>query len=141
MGKNEVLPREQRLAVVLLSLLAAAIHVALVPEHYEEWWGYGGFFVVSGALQALYALWWLMPRPGWPGAQATIVVGIALNLFLVGLYVVTRTAGVPWFGPHAWETEPVSAVDLVAKGAEVLLLFVLLDAWRASQSRLSRIHG
>jgi hypothetical protein len=29
-----------------LSLLAAAIHLWVAPEHFEEWWGYGAFFVV-----------------------------------------------------------------------------------------------
>jgi hypothetical protein len=29
-----------------LSLLAAAIHLWVMPEQFEEWWGYGAFFLV-----------------------------------------------------------------------------------------------
>jgi hypothetical protein len=29
-----------------LSLMAAAIHLWAVPDHLEEWWGYGAFFLV-----------------------------------------------------------------------------------------------
>jgi hypothetical protein len=33
-------------AAVALSLLAALIHLRVIPEHFEEWWGYGTFFLV-----------------------------------------------------------------------------------------------
>src|SRR5436309_8754168 len=32
----------------LLSAGAAAIHFAVIEAHFEEWWGYGAFFVASG---------------------------------------------------------------------------------------------
>ena len=38
-----------------LSVFAAAIHIWVVPEHLQEWWGYGAFFLVLAAAQALYA--------------------------------------------------------------------------------------
>src|SRR5215204_7659977 len=43
-------------AAAALSLLAALVHLWVVPEHFEEWWGYGAFFVVAGAAQILYVL-------------------------------------------------------------------------------------
>ncbi len=33
-------------AAATLSLLAAASHLRVVPEHLEEWWGYGAYFLV-----------------------------------------------------------------------------------------------
>ena len=33
-------------AAAALSLLAALIHLRVMPEHFEEWWGYGTFFLV-----------------------------------------------------------------------------------------------
>jgi hypothetical protein len=38
-----------------LSLLAAIIHLWVMPEHFEEWSGYGTFFVVVVLAQGLYA--------------------------------------------------------------------------------------
>jgi hypothetical protein len=40
----------------VLSLLAALLHVWVMPEHFEEWWGYGAFFLVAATAQALYAV-------------------------------------------------------------------------------------
>ena len=47
--------RERTLyAAAALSLLAGLIHLWVTPEHFEEWWGYGDFFLVAGAAQILY---------------------------------------------------------------------------------------
>ncbi|CAA9448537.1 MAG: hypothetical protein AVDCRST_MAG02-653 [uncultured Rubrobacteraceae bacterium] len=37
-----------------LSLVAALAHVWAMPEHFAEWWGYGGFFLVVAVAQGLY---------------------------------------------------------------------------------------
>ena len=41
-------------AAATLSLLAGLIHLWVTPEHFEEWWGYGVFFLVAAAAQILY---------------------------------------------------------------------------------------
>ena len=97
-----------------LSLLAALIHLWVMPEHFEEWWGYGTFFLVSAFAQGLYA-------PGllrWPN-RAILLAGVAGNLAIVILWLVTRTSGIPLFGPHAGEVEEVGVMDLVCTFAEV----------------------
>ncbi len=38
-------PRGVLYTVAALSLLAALIHLWVMPEHFEEWWGYGAFFL------------------------------------------------------------------------------------------------
>ena len=35
--------------------VAALIHLWVAPEHFEQWWGYGYFFLVAAAAQLLYA--------------------------------------------------------------------------------------
>ena len=97
-----------------LSLLAALIHVLVAREHFEEWWGYGTFFVVCAALQALYAP--ILLR--WPG-RTVLLIGAAGNLAVAILWLVTRTTGIPLLGPHAGEVEEVGALDLVCTLAEV----------------------
>jgi hypothetical protein len=83
-----------------LSLVAALVHLWVTPEHLEEWWGFGAFFLVCAAAQALYAQL-LLRRPN----QAILLLGVAGNLAVVILWLVTRTTGIPLFGPHAGEVE------------------------------------
>src|SRR5437868_15274279 len=42
-------------AAALLSFIAGDIHIALVQEHFREWWAYGAFFVAAAAGQGLFA--------------------------------------------------------------------------------------
>ncbi len=104
----------------LLSVAAAVIHVWVMPEHFEEWWGYGMFFLVAALTQALYAIVLLRtPTP------TLLRVGIIGNVAIVALWVVTRTIGIPIFGPHAGEIEAIGAIDVASKLVEVLLIVVL----------------
>ena len=81
-------------AAAALSLLAALIHLWVTPEHFEEWWGYGAFFLVAALAQALYAPLVVV----WP-TRIVLLAGIAGNLAIVVLYLLTRTVGIPLFGP------------------------------------------
>ncbi len=104
----------------LLSLAAAYVHFAYAPSHFEEWWAYGLFFVMAGVAQALFVPVILYrPRP-W-----LVFAGIAGNLAVVCLYVISRTAGVP-LGPHARVAERVEAIDLATTGVEIALIGVLI---------------
>jgi hypothetical protein len=102
-------------AAASLSLLAAAMHLWAVPDHLEEWWGYGAFFVVLALAQGLYALGLVR----WPPSRAYFLVGVAGNLAVAILWLVTRTTGIPLLGPHAGEVERVGVLDLACTVAEV----------------------
>ena len=101
-------------AAAALSLLAAIIHLLVAPEHFEEWWGYGTFFLASAGAQGLYAVG-LLRRPGRP----LLLLGMAGNLAIVILWLVTRTSGIPLLGPHAGEIEEVGFLDLACTLVEV----------------------
>ena len=103
-----------------LSLLTALIHLWVTPQHLEEWWGYGAFFVITALAQGLYGAALLR----WP-SRPLLLVGIGGNLAVIALYVVTRTAGIPFFGPHAGEVETVGAIDLCATASELALIIAL----------------
>jgi hypothetical protein len=103
-----------------LSLLVAWVHLAYAASHLRQWWAYGAFFVAAGAGQALFAPLVLRRPVPW-----VALTGIAGNVAIVGLYVVTRTAGPP-LGPHAHVPEPAGAIDLATTAAEVVLIAVLL---------------
>jgi hypothetical protein len=107
-------------AAAALSLVAALVHLWATPEHFEEWWGYGTFFLVSAAAQALYVP--LLVR--WPN-RTILLLGVAGNLAIVSLYLLTRTVGIPLFGPHAGETEGVGFTDLCATTSELGIILAL----------------
>lgn len=104
-------------AATAFSAIAAAIHLWAAPEHFGEWAGYGAFFLIAAILQGVYGLA-LLSRP----TQKVFILGVGSNLALVAFYVATRTAGIPFFGPHAWEVHPAAAMDLFCVAAELGLV-------------------
>lgn len=112
-----------------LSLAAGAVHGLVAPAHFEEWWGYGMFFVIATLAQAVYGLALLTGPVDRPLAakerRALYGWGIVGNLAVVALFVVTRTTGIPFFGPEAGVVAEVRALDVVSKAAEIALVVVL----------------
>jgi hypothetical protein len=113
-------PRPILYAAAALSLAAALIHLWVTPEHFEEWWGYGAFFLVSALAQALYAPL-LLRRPN----RMVLLLGVGGNLAIVLLYLLTRTAGIPFFGPEAGEVEGAGFVDVCATTSELGIVAAL----------------
>ncbi len=107
------------------SLGAGLVHLAVVREHLAEWWVYGVFFAVLGALQILWALFALARENApFPGAIAGINAGVIV------LWVATRTVGLP-VGPEPWTTEPVGTADTLCAVLEAMVVGLLLTASRA----------
>ena len=113
-----------------LSLVAAAIHVKVAPEHFAEWWGYGAFFVAAAVAEVALVLA-LAYRP----ATWVVQAGIWGSLATLLMYLVSRTAGVP-LGPAAGAVEEVEMLGVVASCAEAALLVVLCGM--LAESRRSR---
>lgn len=114
-------------SLLALCLVAGGVHLLVAPEHFMLWWGYGSFFVAVGAFQLLYGAWWLLPGFDAAAVRRAAVLGIAAHLGLIGLYVATRTVGIPPIGPEAGHIEPVQTIDLVSKAAEGLIVLLLLQ--------------
>lgn len=126
-------------AAAVLSIVAGAIHGGVTPSHFEEWWGYGLFFVFAAAAQVLFGLALLTdainPKdtgPNWrKWRQGLYWLGIVGNVSIIALYTVTRTVGIPLFGPEAGEVEEVAAIDVASKVAEVAVIVTLaMLLWR-----------
>jgi len=101
-------------AAAALSLVTALIHLWVMPEHFREWWGYGAFFLASALAQVLYVPL-LLGRP----SRGILLLGVGGNLAIVSLYLLTRTVGIPLFGPHAGEVEGAGFMDLCATTSEL----------------------
>ena len=91
------------------------------------WFGYGLFFLVAALAQLLYPVV-LLRRPS---SRAVLIAGIVGNALIVGLWIVTRTWGVP-LGPAAGEVEAMGIVDMSSKLAELALIGCLLFLLRNS---------
>lgn len=149
-------PNRLRYWAAGLSLVAGLVHGAVTPDHLSEWWGYGLFFFSAALAQGGYGLLLLL-RP-WrydetgglrpdedPSARQSdrvaYQVGVAGNAAVVALYVVTRTVGIPFFGPEAGEVEPVTPVGLLSKGLELALIGCLMAMLRRSPGSARRPSG
>ena len=107
-------------AAAALSVVAALIHLWVAPEHFEEWWGYGAFFLVAAVAQLVYAPILLLRH-----ARTVLLAGIAGNLAIVVLYLLTRTVGIPLLGPEAGEVEGVGLADVGATTSEMGIALAL----------------
>jgi hypothetical protein len=107
-------------AAAVLSMVAAWVHFAYMTSHWEDWWAYGVFFLVMGIGQGLFAALILYRQSPW-----LLVAGIVGNLAIIGMYVWSRTWGVP-LGPHIGVVEHAKVIDLAITAAEIVLVGVLL---------------
>lgn len=108
--------RMSAVASVAAASTAAAgfVHFAVAPEHFAEWWGFGTFFVLCGEVQLGWALVARRVPRDW-----VFAVGLAGNLSLVLLWVVSRTSGLP-FGPDPGVPEAVGTPDALAVALELV---------------------
>jgi hypothetical protein len=116
-------------AVALLSAGAAAIHFAVIQSHFDEWWGYGAFFVASGIAQLAWSLLVVASPARW-----VFWLGVAGNAAIVALWILTRTVGTI-VGPGASEPEAVGLADVVATAFEIVIVVVALFAARRGLPR------
>ncbi len=130
---------------VQASLLAAAVHLVVVPEHLTEWWVFAAFFVTVAAGQVLTAAAVL-----WRPLPAYLAMALGGNVLVIVVWVVSRTVGLPvgppvtdmtaglgdpgrgGYGAHAVGVpEPAGVLDVGASVLElvtVVALLVLLPA-------------
>jgi hypothetical protein len=110
-----------------LSVGAAAIHFAVVFEHFAEYTLYGAFFLVISWAQVIWPVVLL-----WRLSRLWLWLGIAGNAIVIAVYAASRTVGLP-FGPDLHSPESVGALDVTS----CVLEFGLIAAcaallWRPS---------
>lgn len=118
-----------RFAAAGLTLLAGFSHALAGEEHFTIWWGYGLFFSIVSICQIMGGgalLFW--------SSRTLYRVGVAGTSFVIILYVVTRTLGIP-FGPEAGQVEGVGVLDAFSKTFEVAYLSCLIALLRRPPSR------
>jgi hypothetical protein len=109
-------------APVALSLWAGLVHGWVAPDHFVAAALYGWFFVAVAVAQVGYGLLLLRWRH-----PAVLVAGVAGNVAVLGVYLLTRTRGIP-LGPHAGKVEVAGVLDWSAAVAEVAVVLWLCSA-------------
>ena len=136
-------PGPMAYGLAALSLAAAAIHAAFVPDHLQEAWIFGAFFIACTVLQFAHAYLFATSTARWVYA-----FGLT-NLVVMFVWLVARTTGVP-FGPMPWVPEAVGVPDMLCgllEGAIVVRCAWLLagDHWRWkdkwTQRTMTRLAG
>lgn len=128
-------------AASALSIAAAALHGGVTGAHFEEWFGYGLFFLFATLAQFLLGAFLLFrswetraaladPYPRVSTESTSLepwiyAAGAAGNALIALLYVVTRTLGVPFLGPEAGEIEAWDAFGVLTTVLEVVLVVLL----------------
>ena len=110
-----------------LAFAAGLLHFETAPHHFQETFIFGVFMVVAGIAQVAGGIL-LLVRPS--GALVGGLVGG--TILLLGLYAFAHTTGLP-FGPYPWQAEHTHTFDILSKGSELALLWVLvpLGGWTA----------
>jgi len=102
--------------LVILAATAALIHAKALIDHAPHYWLYGVFFGVLAYAQVFWAF--LVYRR--PAERRWFMPAAVVSLAVVGLWLVTRSAGLP-FGPWAGRPEPFAITDITASLNELLL--------------------
>jgi hypothetical protein len=115
-----------------LAVVGGLIHVGAAVDHYGEFPLYTLVFATLAGAQISWAAL-VLRRP----SARLLVFGCALNLAIVGLWVASRTVGVP-IAPQAWVPESVGVADVVEMLGELTLVFAVASVMLSSRSRLAR---
>jgi hypothetical protein len=99
-----------------LSAGAAAIHFAVMFEHFAEYALYGVFFLVIAWAQLIWAAVVL-----WRPSRLWLWLGLTGNAVVLTVYVASRTTGLP-IGPDNGRTEPFGGLDVVSAILELTLI-------------------
>jgi hypothetical protein len=126
-------------------IVSGASHGLVTQQHFQEWWGYGVFFLATAICLIGFGLALITdaidPRymPGDVNRARRLMysVGAIGIMGILGLYVVTRTTGIP-LGPGFGSVESVGVIDLLAKTTEVLAVIGLVALLIKSRPGLAR---
>ncbi len=118
--------------VAALTFIGALIHIGAAVEHWEEYHLYTAVFSCLAALQTGWAL--LILRGA---SRRMLVLGCTMQLGIVALWAVSRTAGVP-LAPTAWTPEKIGVADLTETMGELTTVLAVLSVLLAECSPAAR---
>jgi len=110
-------------ALAALSVGAAAIHFAVIFEHFDEYSLYGVFFLVLAWAQLVWPAVLVALSLAARRLAAWLWLGIAGNAIVLVIYFSSRSIGLP-VGPDTKTVEAWGGLDLVCSIEEILLIVI-----------------
>src|ERR1700728_1744729 len=110
-------------ALAALSVGAAAIHFAVIFEHFDEYSLYGVFFLVLAWAQIVWPAVLVALSLAARRLAAWLWLGIAGNAIVLVIYFSSRSIGLP-IGPDTKTVEAWGGLDLVCSIDEILLIVI-----------------
>jgi hypothetical protein len=115
-GMNQMLsvhlkPRSWLVRATVLAVSLGLAHVLATPLYFEQWLGYGVFFFTAAVLHVTYSMVLAVNPPN----RTLLWAGIGGNALIIVVWAITRTLGIPFFGPMAGEVLPVGLLDGLAQ--------------------------
>jgi len=104
----------------IFTLGAGAIHLTVMPQHFQEYRPFGVFFLLAGLAQVSLAAALLFST-----GRRMAILGAAGNLAIVALWVVSRTVGLP-LGDDPWHPETVGVADAAVTILELMAAWNLI---------------
>lgn len=120
------------LLVASLAFMGGLIHIGAAVDHFSEFPLYTLAFVVLATVQIAWAAM-LLRHP----SRRVLLFGCALNVGVIGLWVASRTIGVP-IAPRAWVPETVGVADLVETVGELVIVLAALSLVFSSRLPIAR---
>jgi hypothetical protein len=101
--------------LAIISVMTAVIHFAVAGEHFQEYWAFGVFMLVTAWLQLAWAVA-IVVKP----SKLLLAGGAVVNAGIVVVYILTRTVG-DMVGPTPHDVEPFGFGDGLCTVLEALV--------------------
>jgi hypothetical protein len=143
-GPTWIRRRQLEKFVGVCVIVSGSAHDLVTQQHFQEWWGYGVFFLATSVCLVGFGLALItdaidpryMPGDVRRLRRTMYAIGALGNASILGLYLLTRTVGIP-LGPGSGSVESVGVVDVVAKMAEFLAVAGLIVLLLKSRPRMA----
>jgi hypothetical protein len=109
------------LLVAAVAFIDGLIHIGAAVDHFGEFPLYTLVFTVLATLQMSWAAM-VLRSP----SRRVLLVGCAFTVGIIGMWVASRTIGVP-IAPRAWAPEAVGVADLVETVGEIATVIAVLS--------------
>jgi hypothetical protein len=107
--------------VAAVAFIDGLIHIGAAVDHFGEFPLYTLVFAVLATVQMAWAAM-ILRSP----SRRVLLFGCAFSIGVIGLWVASRTIGVP-IAPRAWVAEPVGVADLVETVGEIATVIAALS--------------
>lgn len=120
------------LLVAAVAFIDGVIHIGAAVDHFGEFPLYTLVFAVLASAQIAWAAM-ILRHP----SHLVLLSGCAFTVSIVGLWIVSRTVGVP-IAPRAWVPENVGVADLIETAGEIVSAIAVLSLAMSPRHQIAR---